>query len=67
MYARYAQQYAGQRLHIVEADANTKTVANTAICGRNCKQGWRITINVPLANLCKNCRRFAKDVTIIDF
>jgi len=36
MFARFAQEKGGQRLHIVEADANTKTLSATAICGRNC-------------------------------
>lgn len=69
MIARFAQEFGGQKLHIVEADANIKTVRNTAICGRNCnKRGtWRMSINMPLANLCHNCNRIARDVTIINF
>lgn len=69
MFARFAQEYGGQKLHIVEADANTKTVSSRAICGRNCdKRGsWRMTINMPLANLCKNCGRIAQDVRIVEF
>ena len=69
MFARFAQEYGGQRLHIVEADANSKTVSNRAICGRNClkRGGWRMTINMPLANLCKNCNRVAYNVRIVEF
>ena len=69
MFARFAQEYAGQRLHIVEADANTQTVSARAICGRNClKRGnWRMTINMPLASLCKNCGRVALNVQIVEF
>lgn len=69
MFARFAQEYGGQRLHIVEADANTRTMKRRAICGRDCSRrgGWRMTINMPLANLCGNCSRFAKDVRIIEF
>ena len=69
MFARFAQEFGGQKLHIVEADRNTETVARKAICGRNCsKRGnWRMTINMPLASLCKNCRRVAHDVTIVNF
>lgn len=69
MFAKFAQEYGGQKLHIVEADSNTKTVAQEAICKRNCsKRGnWRMTINVPLANLCGNCRRVAHNVQIIEF
>jgi hypothetical protein len=69
MFARFAQEFGGQRLHIVEADANTQTVSRRAICGRDCsKRGnWRYTINMPLANLCRNCGRFARDVRILNF
>ena len=72
MFARYAQEKSGQRLHLVEADSNTKIVSNKAICGRTCaKQGsWRMTINMPLANLCRNCIRemqFYKPIHIVEF
>ena len=69
MFARFAQEYGKQKLHIVEADANNKSVNTRAICGRTChKRGnWRMTINVPLANLCKNCGRIAHDVSILNF
>ena len=69
MFARFAQEYGGQRLHIVKADANTKSVSSKSICGRDClKRGvWRMTINMPLCNLCKNCNRIADDIQIVEF
>ena len=69
MFARFAQEKGGQKLHIVEADANTQTVARRAICGRDCSKSgnWRMTINMPLGNSCGNCRRFAHDVEIVNF
>jgi len=69
MLARFAQEFGGQKLHIVEADANTQTVSSRAICGRDCsKRGnWRMSINLSLGELCGNCRRFAHDVQIINF
>ena len=69
MFARFAQEYGGQKLHIVEADANTKTLSTRAICGRDCKKrsNWRMTINFPMGNLCGNCQRFADNVEIIEF
>ena len=55
---RYAQEYGGQKLHLVE-EANSEEVAFKALCGRNPnKRGtWRMTINVPLGNACRNCLR----------
>ena len=69
MFARFAQEYGGQKLHIVEADANDKTTSSRAICGRDClkRGGWRMTINMPLASLCKNCGRVASNVRIVNF
>jgi len=69
MFARFAQEYGGQKLHIVQADANTETVSSRAICGRDCsKRGnWRMTINIPMASLCKNCAKSARGVQIINF
>ena len=69
MFARFAQEYGGQKLHIVEADANTKAVSSKAICGRSCDRrgNWRMTINMPLASLCHNCSRVAHNVHIIEF
>jgi hypothetical protein len=67
MIARFAQEFGGQKLHIVKADTNTQTVSTKAICGRNSnKRGnWRMTINVTLGELCGNCQRFAHNVEII--
>lgn len=55
-YYRYAQEYGGQKLHLVK-ELNAKEVDSTALCGRSpIKRGnWRMTINVPLGNACKNC------------
>jgi len=63
MTLRYAQEYKGQKLHLVrEIDPHLnggRTVANKALCGRNChKRGaWRLTINMPLGTVCLNCWR----------
>ena len=65
MFARFVQEYRGQKLHIVEADANTKKVSAEAICGR--KGNWRMSINMPLASLCGKCARFARGVQIVEF
>lgn len=58
---RYAQERSGQRLHLVrEVDPDFNDgfrVEDRALCGRCAPQGWRMTINVPLAMGCKNCRR----------
>ena len=69
MKARYAQEYGGQKLHIVEVGCDSKTVRGKAICGRNCyKRGsWRMTLNVSLAGLCKNCSRIAHDIRVVEF
>ena len=69
MFARFVQEYWGQKLHVAKADANTQTVSERAICGRDCSRrgNWRMTINMPLGNLCKNCSRIARDVHIVEF
>ena len=69
MFARFAQEYGGQKLHIVQADANTNIVSSRAICGRDCskRRNWRYSINISLGELCGNCKRFARNVQIIDF
>lgn len=69
MFARFVQEYGGQKLHIAKADANDKTVSSRAICGRTCdKRGnWGMTINMPLASLCRNCNRVARNVRIVEF
>ena len=60
---RYAQEYGGQQLHLVNEYINNRTnetlVSDRALCGRsNRKRGaWRMTINAPLGHACKNCLR----------
>lgn len=63
---RYAQVKAGQRLHLVcEPGEEWKGrgvvrvgYIGLPICGRPVPESpYRMTINVPLANLCGNCRR----------
>ena len=62
----YAQVQGGQRLHLVcepgerwkDGDIITAGHLGLPICGRRVPpSGYRMTINVPLANLCGNCRR----------
>lgn len=55
IYTRYAQEKSGQRLHIVPT-LGGDSVANTALCGKHVDH-WRMTVNVPLANCCRNCMR----------
>lgn len=60
---RYAQEKAGQRLHLV-AEAGeeyrgkiiTRGKLSQPLCGRRV-QDYRMDINMPLANACKNCLR----------
>ncbi len=62
---RYAQIASGQKLHLVcEPGEETPTghivragYLSHPICGRDASDGYRMTINVPLAHACKNCRR----------
>lgn len=62
---RYAQIKAGQRLHLVyEAGEGTDMQhlipadqVSLPLCGRKFEGNYRMTINVPLANACKNCAR----------
>ncbi len=56
---RYAQEYGGQKLHLVYEYGDFGGISDSALCGRNNnKRGsWRMTINVPLGNACKNCLR----------
>lgn len=73
LFARFAQEKGGQRLHIVEADANDKSLAFRAICGRNCLGNgrWRMTINLPMGNLCQNCGKisntYPRQIKIVEF
>ena len=52
---RYAQEYGGQKLHLVQGFGNQ--VSYRALCGRTPKRRgtWRMTINVSLGHACKNC------------
>ena len=56
---RYAQEFGGQQLHLVEIEEGA--VSFKALCGRSPKRRgiWRMTINVPLGHACKNCLRKA--------
>ena len=73
MFARFCQEYGGQKLHIVEVDANDETILMGAICGRTTQKrgGWRMSINSPLGNLCGNCdrisRTYQENIRIVEF
>lgn len=62
---RYAQFRSGQKLHLVyepgegKGDSDIVRVGylSSPLCGRSETGGYRMTINVPLANACKNCLR----------
>lgn len=56
MNYRYAQEYGGQKLHLVE-DYGNGCVSSLSLCGRQpLKRGkWRMTINIPMGYACKNC------------
>lgn len=60
---KYAQIKAGQKLHLVceageehNGEVIRKGFVSDPLCGRK-HNGYRMTINVPLANSCKNCLR----------
>jgi hypothetical protein len=50
---RYAQHKTGQKLHLV---FETKDYVSSPVCGKNI-DNYRMTINVPMGNACKNCLR----------
>lgn len=50
---RYAQQKKGQKLHIVYEINGQLT---QPICGRKV-DNYRMNINLPMGNSCKNCNR----------
>ncbi len=63
---RYAQVASGQKLHLVfepgeqtfAGDVIRAGYISNPICGRKVPpKGYRMTINVPLAHACQNCRR----------
>ena len=60
MNLRYAREYDGQKLHLVEAHTDG-TVSYRALCGRKPrKRGtWRMTINCPLGHACHKCLKVA--------
>jgi hypothetical protein len=61
----YAQVKRGQKLHLVYEAGEGKDklhsieagYVSSPLCGRPVPTGYRMTINVPLANACKNCLR----------
>lgn len=59
---RYAQEFKGQRLHLVaEQDRNLtgREVAFRSLCGKEPtgRGDWRMTCNLSLGVACKNCLR----------
>ena len=60
MNLRYAQEFGGQRLHLVEAHTDG-SVSLQSLCGRRpAKRGtWRMTINCPLGHACRKCLKVA--------
>ena len=62
---RYAQVKSGQRLHLVYEAGEGKDdqhlfkagFISAPLCGRDASSGYIMTINVPLANACRNCLR----------
>ena len=61
---RYAQVASGQKLHLVyepgegHEEIVRKGFLSNPICGRPMgRSGYRMNINVPLANACHNCLR----------
>jgi hypothetical protein len=62
---RYAQIAAGQKLHLVYEPGEgpdpqhliAKGFVSNPLCGRAAPNGYRATINVPLANACGRCLR----------
>ena len=62
---RYAQVEPGQKLHLVyeagEGVSADKLIpkgrVSNPLCGRRVANGYRMTINMPLASACENCLR----------
>lgn len=64
---RYAQVKGGQRLHLAcepgeeyRGEVIRKGYLSHPLCGRPVPDGYRMTINVPLANACRNCLRVVR-------
>ncbi len=62
----YAQEKSGQKLHLVaepgeeyRGEVIRKGHLSQPLCGRTV-QGYRMNINVPLANACRNCLRVVR-------
>ncbi len=53
---RYAQEKRGQKLHLVHTRDEVPELR--AICGRLSLR-WRMTINLPMGLVCRNCLRAA--------
>lgn len=60
----YAQVASGQKLHLVyepgegwAGEIQRAGGVSLPLCGRKDFDGYRMTINVPLAHACKNCLR----------
>lgn len=61
----YAQIKGGQKLHLAYEAGEGKDkqhliragYISDPLCGRQAPTGYRMTINVPLVNACKNCWR----------
>jgi len=64
----YAQISRGRRLHLAyEAGEGRDPSAlvpagqiSPPLCGKHIPAGYRMTVNLPLANACKNCQRVWK-------
>lgn len=62
---RYAQYQRGHKLHLVYEPGEGKSEQDIVrvgyyslpLCGKINGNGYRMTINVPLANACQNCQR----------
>lgn len=66
---RYAQIKAGRKLHLIELYPDGG--ATIPLCGYQRFNSYRMTINMPLGNACKNCirsysagRRFETNISI---
>lgn len=60
MITRYAQEFPGQRAHLV-AECGERKVAYRALCGRTPQRRgtWGWTCNVSFGHACRTCLRVA--------